>query len=191
VAVHADGAGGRRRYTLVAGLLGVAQEPGGLGIFPRVGWALRLDPVLTSIDGLRARMPPVQMVDDRLPAWAPEKRPSLMPAALRALYGEFGDEGADLGGLVVRPRHALVKDDHGKSCFVRFADLPDGAGLAYIETWSEAGAVVEVPAQASSRPFPVIARSVLELFERLASEPGLYFRKPGFQPEEMVAHSAS
>jgi uncharacterized protein DUF4419 len=60
VPVHADGVGGPRRYTVVAGLLGVAQEPGGLGLFPRVGWALLEEPVPapTLLDKLRRRFAP-------------------------------------------------------------------------------------------------------------------------------------
>jgi len=41
--------------------------------------------------------------------------------------------------------------------------------------------VVEIP-RTRSGYLPVIATGLFELFERLAGEDGLFFRKPGFQP---------
>jgi hypothetical protein len=49
--------------------------------------------------------------------------------------------------------------------------------------------VVEIPAGAGSGKLPVIVTSLFELFERLAGEEGLYFRKPGFQRLWMLSHS--
>jgi hypothetical protein len=189
VPIRMRGVGGEQARVAIAGLLGVGQDEKTLALFPRIGWAVREDAVEEVWERLRqkhAMEPPTgEMFGEEL-----------VPATLVAFYGSFGG-GSLHGGLVrVLPPEKLgslpiESDPHVHA--VCFAQLTDGTCLAYVRMprhGDKAYWVVRVDARKpSARNAAVVARSLLELFQRLADEDTPYFLAPGYRPHGTLAQA--
>jgi hypothetical protein len=187
VPIRTTGAGDEQARVAIAGLLGVAQDEATLALFPRIGWAVREDPIGAVWERLRqkhAMEPPTgEMFGEEM-----------VPATLVAFYGTFGGGSFHGGSLRVLAPEKIgrLELEGSESVYaVCFARLKDGSCLAYVPMRQHGEGTYWVVRADARRPSvknaTVVARSLLELFQRLADEDMPYFLAPGYQPHGTLA----
>jgi hypothetical protein len=189
VPIRTTGVGGEQARVAIAGLLGVAQDEATLALSPRMGWAIREDPIETVWERLRqkhAMEPPVE----------PMFEEDMVPATLVAFYDAFGGGSLHGGALRVLPPEKVCRlpfESDERVYAVCFARLTDGSCLAYVPMRRYGDGtywVVRADARKpTARSATVVARSLLELFQRLAEEDAPYFLAPGYRPHGTLAEA--
>jgi hypothetical protein len=185
---------------LIAGFLGVHQQPDSGRVQAEIGWAVRAQPawtnLLTKLGQVHETCPPVD--------WSQVRRVPELPKALIELLQQF--DGATLFAASEHPWHIRPLRAY-RPCAIsgvtHFIDLKDGRCVAYKfdehpNPSSEGVWVVvgkpqpeqgEHTGQASERVQleqpKVIARGIAELFERIVRAQGAYyFDDPIFQVDD-------
>lgn len=187
--VRKVGVGGDTLYKVLAGFVAVGEVDG--FVTPVVGWAVREDPLSTTIQKLAKRIerrtahraePTADegaMVDEapRFRRWR-----LTVSGAQRAWDDILGEDEVEIDGVRFLPAHMVEYRAALERQAQVVAEIVTGGwlGVSLMES-VVFRALPEVPAE----KWPVVARSFLELVQRMAEE-GSYFLRPGHVPHELL-----
>lgn len=194
--VRKTGVGGDTLYKVLAGFVAIGEVDG--FVTPVVGWGVREDPLAATIQKLAARIvnrspgpPAVPEGDDDDPAMAELqlfRRRIAESGAQRAWDYVLGEDEVEVDGLRFLPAQTLVQ----REVLDRSAEVV-AEGIAGGWLGSTVGSdfrtviFLAVPGVPAER-WPVVARTFLELFQRMADE-GAYFLRPGHVPRALLGET--